>query len=201
MKLMMRCIPMITVALLVACGGGEPATDDAGGDGMSAPPTTSQPTAPTPPSGPMTMPEWFALDGNAETVDITLVAGQTSDNNYWNFNGVLRGGQAITVPVGYTVTITLENRDPVMAHSVGVSAETSDFMMPPAPEPVFAGAISENPVSMTDATMPGESETIQFVASEAGNYSLVCYIPGHAATGMWLYFNVSGDGEAGVQVR
>jgi len=52
---------------------------------------------------------------------------------------------------------------------------------------------------MISATMPGESETITFVAGVAGNYSLVCYIAGHSAVGMWLFFNVSGDGEAGVQ--
>jgi uncharacterized cupredoxin-like copper-binding protein len=52
---------------------------------------------------------------------------------------------------------------------------------------------------MISATMPGETETITFVAGAAGNYSLVCYIPGHSAVGMWLFFNVSGDGEAGVQ--
>jgi uncharacterized cupredoxin-like copper-binding protein len=64
---------------------------------------------------------------------------------------------------------------------------------------VFEGAITENPQSMIDGVMPGESETITFVADAAGNYSLVCYVPGHSAVGMWLFFNVSGDGEAGVQ--
>ena len=52
---------------------------------------------------------------------------------------------------------------------------------------------------MIEATMPGETETIQFVAGTAGNYSMLCYIAGHTAIGMWLYFNVSGSGEAGVQ--
>jgi hypothetical protein len=27
----------------------------------------------------------------------------------------------------------------------------------------------------------------------------VCYIPGHTAVGMWLYFNVSSDGAFGIQ--
>jgi uncharacterized cupredoxin-like copper-binding protein len=51
---------------------------------------------------------------------------------------------------------------------------------------------------MTDGTMPGESETVTFMASEAGEYTMVCYIPGHAVSGMWLRFVVSADGEAGV---
>ena len=45
--------------------------------------------------------------------------------------------------------------------------------------------------------MPGESETITFVASEAGSYSLICYIPEHALTGIYVPFTVSADGEAG----
>jgi uncharacterized cupredoxin-like copper-binding protein len=52
---------------------------------------------------------------------------------------------------------------------------------------------------MTDATAPGGgAETITFTASDAGEYSLVCLIPAHAATGMWMGFTVSAAGEAGV---
>ena len=50
-----------------------------------------------------------------------------------------------------------------------------------------------------DSTMPGQRESIQFTVDQAGNYSMVCYIAGHALTGMWVYFNVSGDGSVGVQ--
>jgi uncharacterized cupredoxin-like copper-binding protein len=39
------------------------------------------------------------------------------------------------------------------------------------------------------------------VDGQAGSYGLVCLIPGHSAVGMWLYFNVSADGQAGVQTR
>jgi uncharacterized cupredoxin-like copper-binding protein len=52
---------------------------------------------------------------------------------------------------------------------------------------------------MMDATMPGQEDSITFVADTAGEYGMVCYIPGHAATGMYIYFNVSAEGEAGVQ--
>ena len=43
--------------------------------------------------------------------------------------------------------------------------------------------------------------TVEFVAEQAGNYALVCYIPGHTAVGMWLHFTVSAEGEGGVQAR
>jgi FtsP/CotA-like multicopper oxidase with cupredoxin domain len=183
---------------LVACGGGDaapPANDDA-----AAPvPAVATPAGPTAPTGPMTVPDWYSVDHDARTVNLTVTAGTTPDNNYWNYNGFVRGALAITVPEGYEVTIDFINEDPNMAHSLGISAEVSNFMTPPVPTPVFEGAITENPQSMIDATMPGESETITFVADAAGNYSMVCYIAGHSAVGMWLFFNVSAEGEAGVQ--
>ena len=149
----------------------------------------------------MTTPEWYVDDNAARTVSLTLIAGETSANNYWNYNGATNGSLAITVPEGYAVTIVQENRDPNMAHSIGILPVPANFAMPPQPNPVFAGAITQNPTSMIDATMPGETESITFVASEEGTYALVCLIPGHSAVGMWLYFIVADGGQAGVQSR
>jgi hypothetical protein len=193
-----RYIPVLTVAL-AACGGGEPADPSQGGSQPAAAPPAAG--LPAPPTGPLTMPDWYAIDNDARTVHIALTAGAMSVNNYWNYNGAINGGLALTVPEGYTVTIEQANRDPNMAHSLGVLPLPANFAMPPQPNPVFAGAISQNPMSMIDATMPGETETITFVAGQAGTYTVVCLIPGHSAVGMWLYFTVSSDGQAGVQAR
>jgi uncharacterized cupredoxin-like copper-binding protein len=190
---MKRLSALSLMVVLAACGGGEPA--DAPQQPDAAP---AEVAAPAPALGEMTTPEWFHVDDAAKTVHLTVTAGLTEAKNYWNFNGAHDGNMTITVPEGYAVTIDLVNNDPAMAHSVGISAQTSNFGMVD-PTPVFPGAISSNPVSMTDATMPGETETITFTAATAGNYSMVCYIPGHAATGMWIHFNVSADGSKGVQ--
>ena len=108
------------------------------------------------------------------------------------------GQETIVVPAGYNVVINFRNDDPNIAHSIGVDAMTGNF---PAtfqnPEPVFAGAISSNATSMQEATQPGASESLSFTADTAGSYTLVCYIPAHAATGMWINFNVSADGAVG----
>ncbi|MDA0328706.1 MAG: sulfocyanin-like copper-binding protein [Gemmatimonadetes bacterium] len=190
-------IPVVAI-VFAACGGG-----DAPDSGTSNAGATSQPAAvsagPAAPTGPMSIPDWYVVDNTARTVHLTVTAGSIPDNNYWNFNGAIRGQIAITVPEGYTVTIDLVNRDPNMAHSLGISPELKNFAMPPTPNPVFAGAMTANPQSMIDATMPGETESITFVADAAGNYSMVCYIAGHSAVGMWVFFNVSSDGSAGVQ--
>ncbi|HSG49817.1 MAG TPA: sulfocyanin-like copper-binding protein [Longimicrobiales bacterium] len=180
------------VFALAACGGGEPAADTTA-ETSAAPAAEAAEAAP---AGQMTMPSWYQMDGNQVTLDI--VAGSTNKGNYWNFNGAQFGEMTITVPVGSEVTINFSNQDPNMAHSIGISAgfDTAPAMVDATP--VFAGAISSNPTSMTEATLPGQAETITFTASEAGNYSMVCYIPGHAVSGMWIHFNVSAEGEAGV---
>mgnify|MGYP005620305797 CR=1 FL=1 len=183
------------VFALAACGGGEPAADTTA-ETSAAPAAEAAAPEAAAPAGEMTMPSWYQMDGNQVTLDI--VAGSTSKGNYWNFNGAQFGEMTITVPVGSEVTINFSNSDPNMAHSIGISEgfDTAPAMVEATP--VFAGAISSNPTSMTEATMPGESEVVTFTASEAGNYSMVCYIPGHAVSGMWIHFNVSAEGEAGV---
>ena len=171
---------------LAACGGGEPAPE------AEAPEAAPPAAAPPPAAG--GMPSWFQVEGNNVTMDI--VAGATPDANHWNFNGATNGAMTITVPEGAQVTINFRNADPAMAHSLGISAFTATPAAAPAAEPAFPGAISADPTSMTASTLTGESETIMFTASTAGEYVLTCYIPGHAISGMWVRFNVGG--EAGV---
>lgn len=175
---------------LAACGGSDTAEMDAPADAAPAA------TAPAADAGAMTMPEWYRMDG--DQVELDIVAGSTDRGNYWNYNGAQFGEMTIMVPVGSNVTINFSNNDPNMAHSVGISEgfETAPAMVDAVA--VFEGAISENPTSMTEATMPGQATTISFVASEAGEYTMVCYIAGHAVSGMWVKFVVSADGEAGV---
>ena len=179
---------------IAACGGGEPA--DTSEAATEAAPAATEAAAPAAASGEMTMPSWFTMDGTNVSMDI--IAGATDRGNYWNYNGVQFGEMTITVPVGANVTINFSNEDPNMAHSIGVSPgfDTAPAMVEATP--VFDGAMSSNPTSMTDATLPGQSETITFTASEAGEYTLVCYIPGHAVSGMWIRLVVSADGDAGV---
>jgi sulfocyanin len=189
---MKRFSVLALLGALAACGGGEPAQD--------APAAAVEAAPATPTFGEMTTPEWFHVDEANRTVHMTITAGLTDALNYWNFNGAVNGSMAITVPEGYTVTVDLVNKDPVMAHSLVVLAQTDNFAAP-GNTPAFEGAATSNPTSMTDATMPGETESITFTASAAGNYSMVCLIPGHSAVGMWIYFNVSADGSMGVQTR
>lgn len=180
---------------LTACGGDEPAEDM----GMGEEPVAEAPATETPASTELQTPDWFQYDEAANTVTIEMVAGQNSDNNYWNYNGHANGDVTVVVPAGAQVTINFSNQDPNMGHSLGVAPFTSNPPASPQAEPVFEGAMSTNPTSMTESTMQGQSETLTFTAGQAGEYSLACYVPGHAVSGMWIGFTVSDAGEAGVR--
>lgn len=182
---------------LAACGG--ETADEAPPAGEDTAPATSEPAGEAPATDELQTPDWFQYDESANTVTLDIVAGQTPDINYWNFNGYGNGDVTVVVPEGAEVTINFSNEDPAMAHSVGVAAFSSNPPNMLEEDPVFDGAISSNATDMTGATQTGESETITFTADQAGEYSLACYIPGHSVAGMWIGFTVSAEGEAGVR--
>ena len=189
---MMRTLALCSALLLglTACGGGEPLPDAGEAGGASS--------VGSPAAG-LTTPDWYEYDEGSNSVTLEIVAGRTSDPNYWNFNGHVNGTTTIVVPEGAVVTINFSARDPMMGHSIGVAAFTSNPPVTPSAQPVFEGAISSNATSPTGSTLEGQSESFTFTASQAGEYSLACYVPAHAAAGMWIRFNVSGSGEAGVR--
>ncbi len=196
-------LPAAMLLALAACGGGEssnqmPANQPDTSAAQPAQPAATQTSQPDASSAPMTTPDWFSYDKGTNTVKMTITAGLTDAKNHWNFNGGHDGDMIITVPEGAKVTLDFKNADPAMAHSIGIVDKTSGFSATPTDEPVFAGAVS-NPHTATEGLAPGGSETLNFTASKAGNYAAICYMAGHAATGMYVYFNVSADGKAGVQ--
>lgn len=135
--------------------------------------------------------DWISVDASARTVTMEIVAGATEDNVRWNFNGYFKGAGRLTVPVGYRVVIEYSNADPTVPHSLGVGDLVEPFpAMYSDPQPVFEGGMSSNPTSMIDGTKPGETETLEFTASETGTFALICHMPAHAMTGMFLTMEV-----------
>lgn len=185
---------------LAACGGGEVGQETETADTAEA--ETAR-AAGQPAGGELETPGWYQVNHDARTVTLDIVAGQTDANNRWNFNGHANGNATVVVPQGYEVTVNFENADPANPHSVAIDSRTGANW--PAtfesPTPAFEGAMTAGAETMTDATQPNQSETITFTADRAGSYTMVCYVPAHAATGMWIGFEVSGDGQAGVRTR
>lgn len=178
---------------MLACGGGEQGGDTAGGEQQQA---TAQQDGGQ--QGALTVPDWMTVDEANESVTLEIVAGQDNSNNNWNYNGYHSGDGTIVVPEGWNVTIEFSNNDQVNAHSISIESQVGDYGPTfEQADPVFEGAATTSPTQMAEATQPGQSESISFTASTAGEYAMVCLVPAHAAQGMWLPFNVSADGEVG----
>ena len=145
-----------------------------------------------------TMPDWMQVDNAAKTVTMTIDGGQPGGTSQWNFNGHSNGEATITVPQGYAVTVHFHNADPAMAHSFAILGQIGNY---PAtfdnPTPAFPGAMSPDPTNLQGGTQPGQSVDVKFTATTAGNYAMVCLMPPHALTGMWIRFDVAADGSAG----
>lgn len=129
---------------------------------------------------------WLRSDASAKTADFDLLAGMTTAFAGLNFNGFRSGALTLTVPQGWRVTLHFKNRDPNLPHS----AEVAPGGDPPAGpvKPAFAGAATR---ALDTGLPPGDSQDVTFPAAKAGSYLIICPVPGHAAAGMWIRFEVS----------
>lgn len=129
---------------------------------------------------------WLHFDASAKTADFDLLAGMTNAFAGLNFNGFRAGGLTLTVPEGWTVTLHFQNKDPNLPHSAEVAPGGN---VPSGPvKAAFAGAETH---SLDTGMPPGANEDVKFVAAKAGSYLIICPVPGHAAAGMWIHFDVS----------
>ena len=184
----------ILVAALWACGG-EGADQDMDADTTGMMEDTMAMADHDMGGGAMSTPEWMTVDETAQTVTMDIRAGSTDVNNYWNFNDMYAGHGSISVPAGYTVTINFTNADPTQPHSLGIDeAQESWPAVFDAPEAAFAGAMTPDP---TVGTAPNGTASITFTADAAGDYTMVCYVPGHAVAGMHIPFTVTDGGAPG----
>jgi sulfocyanin len=190
----------------VACGGGEQASQQAAQGGMGEAAAATDTGAAmgggqmAAPAGELQVPDWMKVDQAAKTVTMDVTAGESQANNGWNFNGNFNGNATIVVPEGYAVTINFHNKDQANPHSLAISTDKPPF---PAvfteAHLAFPGAETEGSMQMNTATQPGQSATINFTAATAGDYVMLCHVPAHASTGMWVHFKVSSDGSIGFQ--
>jgi sulfocyanin len=116
------------------------------------------------------------------------VAGLTSANNAWNFNGYANGELTIIVPVGSRVVIPFSNLDGNVPHSFGIIAGGASNLVTAPDRPLVFGAATRR---YETGIRSVERDVVRFTASEAGEYLFACGVPGHAAGGMWIRFHVS----------
>ena len=98
----------------------------------------------------------------------------------------------LVIPMGWDVFVEYRNADPQMAHSLGVDRATADFPTDFTPlSPAFPNAHTPGAGTEKHATPPGGVSSFRFKATEEGDFTLVCYVPGHAAVGEYLRLRIS----------
>jgi hypothetical protein len=118
-------------------------------------------------------------DPATKTVTFKLVAGPFA------FNGFTAGGGTLTVPAGSTNVWNFVQDDGT-PHSAEVAPGTG-----PIPnsggDPAIPRAYTNKVV---EGLVQGATDVIRFTAPDSGTYRIVCGVPGHALSGMWLWLKI-----------
>jgi len=171
------------VLLAAACGSG-PSTAGSGGPSPTPSASASPSASPSATASPSASSQFFQLDQANKTVSLTLISSFNNTAGGFNFDGFANGAMKVTVPIGWKVDVTCANHGAVN-HSCVIAADAT------ATSPVFPGASSTNPMT---GVAKGQQQTFSFSPDKAGNYRIVCLVPGHESAGMWDAFDVISSG-------
>jgi sulfocyanin len=130
----------------------------------------------------------LATSPSTRTVELQVLAADSTGSSQFNFDGASDGAMTITVPLGWKIEVTCANRSTVLSHSCAI-------VQPASARLAFKGSSTSAP---TMGVPPGKAEAFSFVANKAGSYQLVCLVPGHRDAGMWDHFVVSSGGRASI---
>ncbi|MFL5493170.1 MAG: sulfocyanin-like copper-binding protein [Gemmatimonadales bacterium] len=123
--------------------------------------------------------DWVSYDAATNTVTFKLEAGPFS------FNGFTNGGATLTVPAKSTVVMNFVQNDGT-PHSAEVASGEG-----PLPNSGGDPAIPRAYTNKVVEGLPqGAKDDIRIQAPESGTFRIVCGVPGHALSGMWLWFKI-----------
>jgi plastocyanin len=123
--------------------------------------------------------QWVAWDPATKTVTFRLVAGP------FDWNGYTSGGATLTVPSGSTNVFNFEQDDGT-PHSAEVSTGTG-AVPNSGGDPAIARAYTNKVV---EGLPQGAKDVIRFTAPDTGTFRIICGVPGHALSGMWIWLKV-----------
>jgi hypothetical protein len=123
--------------------------------------------------------QFVQWDPASKTVTFKLVAGPFA------FNGYTSGGGTLTVPAG-SANVWNFVQDDGTPHSAEVASGTG-----PLPnsggDPAIPRAYTNKVV---EGLVQGATDVIRFTAPDSGTYRIVCGVPGHALSGMWIWLKI-----------
>lgn len=123
--------------------------------------------------------QYLKYDAATKTVTFRLVAGPFS------FNGSTAGGATLTVPPGSSNVINFEQGDGT-PHSAEIASGTG-----PVPNSGGNPAIPRAYTNKVVEGLPqGATDVMRFTAPDSGTYRIICGVPGHALSGMWIWYKV-----------
>lgn len=129
--------------------------------------------------------KYLSFDPRTNTVTFQLDAGAPGGSGPFNFDGYNSGGATLVVPPGSNVVMNFTNDD-ATPHSAEIVADT-DPMPSTGEDPAIPGAYTND---LTQGMPQGGKDVIKFTAPQSGSYRIICAVPGHAASGMWIRFRV-----------
>ena len=145
----------------------EAAADAARQDSAESPPATAADS------------QWVQWDPATKTVTFRLVAGP------FDWNGYKNGEATLTIPSGSNNVINFEQNDGT-PHSAEIGTGTG-----PVPnsggDPAIPRAYTNKVV---EGLVQGAKDVIRFTAPDSGTFRIICGVPGHALSGMWIWLKV-----------
>ena len=123
--------------------------------------------------------QYLKYDPATKTVTFSLVAGPFS------FNGFTSGGGTLTVPPGTKNTWNFLQNDGT-PHSAEVGAGAGPLPSSGG-DPAIPRAYTNKVI---EGLVQGATDVISFTAPDTGTYRIICGVPGHALSGMWIWFKI-----------
>jgi sulfocyanin len=130
--------------------------------------------------------ERVTYDAATKTVTFALVAGAPgSTTGPFNFNGYTSGTGALTVPAGSKVVVNFVNEDgtPHSALVIGGDGPLPNI----GGDPAIPAAYTRD---VTQGLAQGGKDVMRFTAPASGTFRIICGVPGHALSGMWIWFKI-----------
>jgi hypothetical protein len=122
---------------------------------------------------------YVTWDPTTKTVTFRLVAGPFEFNHFTN------GGGTLTVPASSTNVWNFLQNDGT-PHSAEVASGTGQVPN--------SGGDPAIPRAYTNKVVEGmaqeATDVIRFTAPDTGTYRIICGVPGHALSGMWIWLKI-----------
>lgn len=123
--------------------------------------------------------DWLSYDAATNTVTFELIAGP------FTFNGHRDGGATLLVPSKATIVLNFVNKDGTPHSAIVISG---DGPIPNSPtDPAIPRAYTNK---VLEGLAQEAKDVMRFPVPKTGTYRIVCGVPGHGLSGMWIWLKV-----------